>query len=119
ARTRYHTGNLPTTPLELSFTFLGLVGLADPVRAGVPQAVADCCSAGIRVVMITGDYAATAKAKALQAGIEVNRTVTGHELRHCSNEELAQIVGAGTVFSQVMPSPEPRRSTRGHATEKR
>jgi P-type Ca2+ transporter type 2C len=104
----HHTGNIPVTPLELDFAFLGLVGLADPVRAEVPQAVADCRSAGIRVVMITGDYGATAKTIALQAGIEVNRVVTGDELARCSDKELAQLVGTGAVFSRVMPDQKLR-----------
>jgi len=108
ARVHHRAGDLPGTPLELDFTFLGLVGLADPVRAEVPQAVADCRSAGIKVVMITGDYAATAKTIALQAGIEVNRVVTGDELARCSDKELAQLVGTGAVFSRVMPDQKLR-----------
>jgi P-type Ca2+ transporter type 2C len=107
ARTR-HTGSLPATPLELGFSFLGLVGLADPVRTEVPQAVADCRSAGIRVVMITGDYAETAKAIALQAGIDASRVMTGDEFRHCSDEELTRVVERCAVFSRVMPEQKLR-----------
>jgi Ca2+-transporting ATPase len=107
ART-HHSRALPSTPLELSFSFLGLVGLADPVRAEVPQAVADCRSAGIRVVMITGDYAATARAIAVQAGIDASRVITGDELGNYPDREMAQAVATCAVFSRVMPEQKLR-----------
>ena len=59
----------PADEHGFDFTFVGLLGLADPVRAEVPAAVAECRAAGIRVVMITGDYPATARAIAHQAGL--------------------------------------------------
>ena len=58
---------------DFDFEFIGLLGLADPVRAEVPAAVAECRAAGIRVVMITGDYPATARAIARQAGLAARR----------------------------------------------
>ncbi|MFX9169599.1 HAD family hydrolase, partial [Acinetobacter baumannii] len=60
-----HAGELEA----LAFEFLGLVGLADPVRPDVPAAVAECRAAGVRVVMITGDHPETARAIARDAGI--------------------------------------------------
>ena len=60
---------LPETPAGFSFTLLGLAGLADPLRASVPTAIRECQAAGIRVVMITGDYPVTARAIARQAGL--------------------------------------------------
>jgi P-type Ca2+ transporter type 2C len=65
---------------DYKFKLIGLVGLADPIRDSVPAAVAQCRSAGIRVVMITGDYGATARAIALQAGIADGEVLTGPEL---------------------------------------
>ena len=62
---------------EIPFDFLGLVGLADPVRSNVPAAVRECRSAGIRVIMITGDYPATARAIAQQAGLDSGDLRTG------------------------------------------
>jgi len=64
---------LPAIAHDYAFEWLGLLGLADPLRPGVPQAVADCLSAGIRVVMITGDHPATARAIATQAGLFAQR----------------------------------------------
>lgn len=60
-------GNRPTSQRGIPFKYLGLIGFADPLRATVPNAVAECRNAGIRVVMITGDYPATARAIAGQA----------------------------------------------------
>src|SRR5258708_25995282 len=59
----------PETPKGLPFRFLGLVGLVDPLRPSVPAAVREYRSAGIRIVMITGDYPQTARAIAEQAGL--------------------------------------------------
>ena len=75
---------------DFAFEFLGLVGLADPLRASVPDAVSDCRSAGIKVVMITGDYPATARAIARQAGLDAEDLVTGEELEKLSEPELAR-----------------------------
>ncbi|TIQ69726.1 MAG: HAD family hydrolase, partial [Mesorhizobium sp.] len=63
------------------FEFRGLVGLADPLRPGVPDAVRDCRAAGIRVIMITGDYPATARAIAGDAGLDFEDVVTGEILK--------------------------------------
>ena len=83
------TPNWPASPRELTFEFLGLVGLADPLRAGVIEAVRECRSAGIKAVMITGDYPATARAIARQAGLEHGELVTGEQLEKLSDVELA------------------------------
>jgi len=63
-------GQWPTSPITFPFELVGLVGFADPLRPSVPQAVSDCRSAGIRVVMITGDHPTTAAAIARQAGLD-------------------------------------------------
>jgi Ca2+-transporting ATPase len=77
-----HSGiALPEAQSDFSFVFLGLVGLTDPLRASVPEAVSDCRSAGIRVMMITGDYPATAKVIARQAGLDAENVVTGSEMQ--------------------------------------
>ena len=70
----------PDSQHDFAFEFLGLVGLADPLRPSVPDAVSECRSAGIKVVMITGDYPATARAIARQAGLDAEDLVTGEEL---------------------------------------
>lgn len=70
ARATYPVGNVwPDIQHDFDYQFIGLVGLADPVRQDVPAAVAACQRAGIRVVMITGDHPTTAAAIARQVGI--------------------------------------------------
>ena len=104
-----HKGPLPETPRGFSFKFLGLAGLSDPVRETVPAAVSECRQAGIRVVMITGDYPVTARAIARQAGIDASGDVlTGQQLDKLNDEELAKILPATTVFARVLPEQKLR-----------
>jgi len=88
----------PETPRGLSFEFLGLVGIADPLRASVPAAVEECRAAGIRVVMITGDYPQTAGAIAAQAKLHAGEVITGGDLEQMSDTELAARVRSATVL---------------------
>ena len=104
-----HEGPLPETPRGFAFTFLGLAGLSDPVRETVPAAVSECRQAGIRVVMITGDYPVTARAIARQAGIDASGDVlTGQQLEKLSDDELAKILPNTTVFARVLPEQKLR-----------
>jgi len=98
----------PETPRGLPFRFLGLVGLADPLRPTVPAAVRECRTAGIRVVMITGDYPQTARAIADQAGLDTADIVTGADLQAMSDEELAQRARTATIFARTMPEQKLR-----------
>ncbi|SFG01350.1 Ca2+-transporting ATPase [Novosphingobium sp. CF614] len=93
---------------EHVFVLLGLVGLTDPLRAGVAEAITRCRSAGIRVVMITGDYAATAKAIAEAAGLRADRIMTGEELAALSDVDFAARVGTIDVFARTMPEQKLR-----------
>lgn len=70
ARSRFEGVNWPAIEHDFAFEFVGLLGLADPLRAEIPEAIAQAHAAGIRVVMITGDYPATAQAIALAAGLQ-------------------------------------------------
>jgi Ca2+-transporting ATPase len=73
-----HSGQVwPLTPEAFDFVWLGLVGLADPIRPEVPTAVSECHQAGIRVAMITGDYPATAQAIVKEAGLPYEKVITG------------------------------------------
>ena len=99
---------LPDSQHDFEFEFAGLVGLADPLRASVPAAVKECLSAGIKVVMITGDYPATAKAIATQAGIGAEDLVTGEELEKLRETELALRVRTATVYARIMPEQKLR-----------
>jgi Ca2+-transporting ATPase len=103
----------PASPLDFAthgcaFRFVGLVGLADPLRASVPDAVRECRSAGIRVVMITGDYPTTARAIAHAAGITSDAVLTGDEIEAMSDAELSQRILAVSVFARIMPAQKLR-----------
>ncbi|RUV81170.1 cation-translocating P-type ATPase, partial [Mesorhizobium sp. M1A.F.Ca.IN.022.07.1.1] len=104
ARATHAESGLADEQTGFDFEFVGLVGLADPLRPGVRDAVASCRSAGIRVVMITGDYPATAKAIARKAGLDVADVVTGEELRALSAADLSKAVKTTTVFARIMPN---------------
>lgn len=108
ARASHRGIALPRTQHDFEFEFLGLVGLADPLRASVPEAVSDCRSAGIRVMMITGDYPATANVIARQAGLDAESVVTGGEMQALGDDELAKRVRTATVFARIMPEQKLR-----------
>jgi len=104
-----HRARLPDTPRGFVLRFAGLVGLEDPVRTTVPSAVADCRRAGIRVIMITGDYPVTALAIARKAGIDAAAgVITGPELASMSDRELAQRLETAHVFARVLPEQKLR-----------
>lgn len=107
ARATYD-GPLPDDPRNFTFEFMGLVGLADPLRKNVPQSIADCQSAGIKVMMITGDYPITAKAIAQQAGFPSTNIMTGEDIAQCSDEELAKHVKHVSIFARVLPEQKLR-----------
>ncbi len=96
------------TQRNYDYALTGLVGLADPIRASVPGAVAECRSAGIRVVMITGDYAATARSIATQAGIAEGDVLTGADLASLDDAQLAERLKTVTVFARIMPEQKLR-----------
>ncbi len=102
------SGKLPDSHHDLSLEFVGLVGLEDPLRATVPAAVAECQDAGVRVVMITGDYPATAQSIAHQAGLGSEIVITGSELDRMSDEELAGKIRKVEVFARVVPEQKLR-----------
>jgi Ca2+-transporting ATPase len=109
ARARHRHGPLPSSPRGFAFTHLGLVGLVDPLRASVPRAVGDCRSAGIRVVMITGDYPATARAIAHDAGLaDGGAVVSGAALDRLAPDDLLQRVRTASVFARIMPEQKLR-----------
>ena len=99
-----HPGSeAPAIQHDFEFRFIGLIGLADPLRDGVPAAVAECRAAGVRVVMITGDHPRTARAIAAQAGIEGAHVLTGPELAAMDDAAFAAAAAQGGVFARVSP----------------
>ena len=81
ARAKFKPADLPEGHHDFAFAFLGLVGLADPVRPAVADSIKECYTAGIRVIMITGDYPRTAQNIAKQIGLNsASEFITGPEL---------------------------------------
>ena len=100
--------SLPDSPRGFEFAYVGLVGFADPLRANVPAAVAECQAAGIRVVMITGDYPATAQAIARQAGLDSTNALSGEEIEAMTDEELSARVKSVSIFARIRPNQKLR-----------
>lgn len=96
--------------IEKNLTFIGITGMIDPPRAEVKDAVKVCNTAGISVVMITGDHKDTALAIAREIGIasHKNEVITGRELDKISDEELIKILTTFKVFARVNPSHKVR-----------
>ena len=89
---------------ERDLVFLGLAGLMDPPRKEVKQAIEDCKSAGIRVIMLTGDNPLTAKAIAKEIGLETYDVVEGKEIDEYSDEVLEELLKRNVnVFARVTP----------------
>ncbi len=111
ARADYRDGSLPAGQHEFTFEFLGLIGLADPVRPGVKEAIKECRDAGIRVVMITGDYPATAGKIGSEIGLSTPRpgsVVTGPELDAMDDTRLKSRIKSIDIFARVVPEQKLR-----------
>jgi len=124
ARGRFKGQAWPASEHDFEFEFIGLLGLADPVRAQVPAAVAECHRAGIRVLMITGDYPATACAIAREAGIvgslhpqgaplqsdqgRSDELLTGGEMSALSDEALRERIATVRVCARISPQQKLR-----------
>lgn len=100
--------NLPDNQHGFSFKFLGLIGFEDPIREEVPQAIVECKEAGIKVIMITGDYPATARSIASQIKLENSGLLTGEDLNKMSDEELRIKINTTTIFARVVPEQKLR-----------
>jgi Ca2+-transporting ATPase len=109
AKASFRFPDLPQEQHDFSFEFLGLVGFADPVRPNVAGAVLECYSAGIRVIMITGDYPLTAQNIAREIGLQhPDRFITGAEFETMTDEELRNRIGTVTIFARVVPEQKLR-----------
>lgn len=109
ARVETCTAELPLEQRALQLQYVGLLGFEDPVRSGVPESVAQCASAGIRVMMITGDHATTARSIAARIGIaEASRVLSGEQIAAMNDAELAQEVRSTNVFARIAPEQKLR-----------
>ncbi|MCW5887281.1 MAG: cation-translocating P-type ATPase [Anaerolineales bacterium] len=107
--------DVPTTltaeHVEQDLVFVGLLGMIDPPRPEVKDALAKARSAGIRTVMITGDYPQTARAIAMQIGLvgeSNNQVIAGAELNEMSDEQLQEAIKTTSVFARVSPEHKVR-----------
>ena len=103
AKAIFHPATLPSQSHDFDFELLGLVGLEDPIRPSVPAAIQECRTAGIRVVMITGDYPVTAARIAREIGLPAEGLMTGAELDAVDDRSLAGRLGAVSVFARITP----------------
>lgn len=102
-------GAMPPVQHDFDFEFVGLIGLSDPVRPAVPEAIRECYGAGIRVAMITGDYAETARHIAARVGLQGDHGVlTGPEIDAMNDDELRKRVRDVNVFARVVPEQKLR-----------
>jgi P-type Ca2+ transporter type 2C len=125
ARGRFEGTDWPASEHDFDFEFLGLLGLSDPVRQQVPAAIAECRAAGIRVIMITGDYPTTARAIARQAGLSglsgLSRlsqpaglaagtadVLSGDEIATLSDAALRQRIANVSVCARIAPEQKLR-----------
>jgi Ca2+-transporting ATPase len=100
---------LPTEQHAFDFTFIGLLGLADPIRPTVPAAIEECREAGIQVIMITGDAPATAQAIGRQIGLETGADqITGPELEELPEATLQQRSKTTRIFARIVPQQKLR-----------
>lgn len=95
---------LPEIQHDFNFEFIGLIGLSDPIRPEVKDAVKECYKAGIRVIMITGDYPVTAQNIGMEIGLKnADLCISGPELRAMSDEELISKIDKINIFARVVP----------------
>lgn len=109
AKAYFQQTALPVEQHDFQFEFIGLVGLADPVRPTVKSAIQECYTAGIQVVMITGDYPGTAQNIARQIGlVSTDGITTGTELDQMDDAELQRRMKHVNIFARVVPEQKLR-----------
>ena len=101
--------SLPENQREFKLNFEGLIGFEDPIRPEVPQAIKECKEAGIKVIMITGDYPETARSIGLQIGLDPGKKLlTGDELNELTDAELAGKIEEVNIIARVVPEQKLR-----------
>jgi len=104
AKGKVENREFPVSQKDFSFEFMGFLGFEDPIRPEVPEAIKQCYSAGIKVIMITGDYPETAKNIGKQAGLnELDEILTGHDLKNLTESELKEKIRHVNIFARIIP----------------
>ncbi len=112
AKAQFSGRSLPDQQHDFEFEHLGLIALADPVRPAVPGAIKECQTAGIRVIMITGDYPGTAMSIARQIGLgTADEAITGPEVGAMDEQTLRNRVAKASVFARAVPEQKLRLVT--------
>ena len=109
ANCNFSPTELPSNQEDFQFNFVGIVAFEDPIRKEVPKAIQECNKAGIKVIMITGDYPATAKTIANQIGLQHNENVlTGADLQIMNDHELKEKIKTTHLFARIIPEQKLR-----------
>lgn len=104
AKASFHMEELPSDQHDFVFSYLGLLGFQDPVRPSVPASVEECRRAGIRLIMITGDYPGTALHVAEEIGLaHGGEVISGPDLEEMEDSELRESIRHANVFARVVP----------------
>lgn len=99
---------IPDEANNLRYSFCGFLGLEDPIRPEVPAAMKECQQAGVRVIMITGDYPVTASSIGRRIGLNSEGLITGEQLEQLDNGALANIIRTTSIFARVVPEQKLR-----------
>ncbi len=106
---RHMNGALPITQTNFDYKFKGLLALEDPIRPEMPAAIKECMDAGIKVIMMTGDFPITARAIGNQIGLPPNlNIITGADVNSMSDTALQYRLQQATIFARVIPSQKLR-----------
>jgi len=104
AKASFSNDRLPESQHDFHFEFVGLLGFVDPIRESVPSAIREAYRAGMRVMMMTGDYPGTAAWIAREAGIvNPDTVVEGKQLAVMSNKQLRDCMHSTNIFARIMP----------------
>jgi Ca2+-transporting ATPase len=100
---------LPDEQIGFNFSLIGLIGFEDPIRPEVPKAIEECMQAGIKVIIITGDFPTTARSIAEQAGLVVQEPIlTGSDLLILEESELQEKIKTCNLFARIVPEQKLR-----------
>jgi P-type Ca2+ transporter type 2C len=108
ASKKLDTTLFPESQAELKLDFIGLLGFEDAIRPEVPEAVKNCQNAGIRVIMITGDFPETAISIGKQIGIAHTQVLTGAELSDLSDQDLKEKIKGISILARIKPDQKLR-----------
>ncbi len=104
ARADVNDKKIPKTVAKIEFEFAGIIGFADPIRPTVAKSLQECYRAGIKVIMITGDYPGTAQFIAREIGLKNSQQyITGLELRDLTEEQLRERLKTVNIFARIIP----------------